>query len=231
MSYPIIVADPGSTHEGSLEKARELIQYAALAKADCIKFQLFQGPEYTQSGNVALPYGWFPLLRSHGFQCGIDVTASVFDPEALELVMLSEPPVHHVKLAYSMRNRIDWIETLLATRQTCVVSTDLFTLQKYPKHENLIPLLVNRDNHGSVYPTPWLTDFEGMFVPGRFKGFSDHSVGIREAERAVKEGARWIEKHLRPPEACKVPDAAFALVPSEFERMVRVLKSDSVDWA
>jgi len=63
--FPVfIIAEAGTSHGGSLPKAKELVQAAAESGADCIKFQIVFAEEiiHPKTGLVALPGGNIPLF-------------------------------------------------------------------------------------------------------------------------------------------------------------------------
>ena len=61
----LIIAEIGTSHEGSVEKARQLVDAAAQAGADCIKFQWVYADEilHPNTGFVNLPTGKIPLYE------------------------------------------------------------------------------------------------------------------------------------------------------------------------
>ena len=56
---PLIIAELGTSHNGDIVKAREMIDAAAKAGADCVKFQMVFADEilHPNTGEVALPGG------------------------------------------------------------------------------------------------------------------------------------------------------------------------------
>lgn len=105
---PLIIAEIGTAHQGSREKARELINRAAEAGANCIKFQWVYAREilHTLTGKVSLPggsvslyeefkkleqpYGFYSFLKEETEKTGALFLCSPFGPESLsELLSLS----------------------------------------------------------------------------------------------------------------------------------------------
>jgi len=213
-----IICDPGSTHMGKKAYALELIQIAADAGCNVIKFQLFPDlPLYLDKGNIPVPYGWFDELLIAGKRCGIQVTASVFDEDAIELVAKKQVP--YIKFAYARQHWLDKIQGLLNIGRKVMVSTDCEKDHLLPKHNNLIKLYCVAE-----YPVKSLLDFESLFFE-RFDGFSDHTLGWKQAVRAVKAGAKIIEKHIKLPyEDCDCPDSRFALSPEDLVHFVEVVR-------
>lgn len=212
-----IVLDPGSTHMGDKRLAKELIDKAAEAGADYIKFQLFPNDKkYTESGNIPLPYDWFPELKKYA-RGKIKVTASAFDKQGLDILRACE--VDFYKFAYSQQDQLNYIQGLLNVGKTVVVSTDVMNLYKLPSHKNLVSLFCQ-----PIYPTMHKTNFDDLFPP--FQGFSDHSLGISESVEAAKAGAKWIEKHmtLQYTDCLDTPDGKFALLPDQAKDLVQAIR-------
>ncbi len=65
MPKTVIIAEVGTSHEGSLEKAIKLIDLSCTCGADCIKFQWVYAHEilHPKTGNVDLPSGNIPLYE------------------------------------------------------------------------------------------------------------------------------------------------------------------------
>jgi sialic acid synthase SpsE len=221
----IVVFDPGSTHCAKKDYAFRLIEVASESGADAIKFQLFPNTrEYTDNGNIPMPYDWFPELIRYAKQVKnpISVTASVFDFSAVELVNRYRPDF--IKFAYSQQNKLEWIEGLLSIGANVVVSTDVMKRHHLPLDRKNLAVLFCQP----IYPTMWKTNFTGLF-PDLFLGFSDHSLGIEESLNAVKAGARWIEKHITLPynDCLECPDGKFALKPDEAKLFVQRIRECS----
>lgn len=78
----LIIAEIGTSHEGSLEKARALVDAAADSGADAIKFQWVYADEilHPKTGFVALPTGNIPLYeRFRQLECPPDFYRQMID--------------------------------------------------------------------------------------------------------------------------------------------------------
>jgi len=219
----LIVADPGSTHCGRRKNAFELVDRAAEAGADVIKFQLFP-KEMAKGGNQYLPYDWFRTLHLYGKDRKrkegarpIKVAASVYDQEAMSIVAKLDVPF--VKFGYSMRNKRDNINGFLNLGKQVIVSTDVMG-NDYEPHDNLKRLFVYTEQGKVAYPVIAEMNFRGLFPA--FDGLSDHSLDVTTPLNAVGYGAKIIEKHLtlEYTESLQTPDGKFALTPPEFKKMV-----------
>ena len=96
-----IIAEAGSNHNGNLQQAKHLIEVAADAKADAVKFQLFRASKlYAKNAgqseylnldrsindiisDMEIPYDWLPELATHCETMGIIFLSSAFDEESV----------------------------------------------------------------------------------------------------------------------------------------------------
>ncbi len=116
-SGPYVIAEIGVNHEGSLDLARRLVELAASAGADCVKFQTYKAetlaskdsPSYwdlslepTQSQfSLFKKYDGFnapeyEALAAHAHSCGVAFASTPFDMNAVEMLA---PLVHFYKIA------------------------------------------------------------------------------------------------------------------------------------
>lgn len=124
------IADIAANHDGSLDRARKLIQRAAEAGADAAKFQHFRaekivsdfgfrslgGPQSHQAKwsksvfevyeEASLPWEWTPALKACCDQAGIDFLSTPYDFEAANML---DPYVQAFKIG---SGDITWTEIL-----------------------------------------------------------------------------------------------------------------------
>jgi sialic acid synthase SpsE len=115
--YPYVIAEIGVNHEGSLEKALEMVRSAANAGANAVKFQTYKAstlasknsPAYwdqskeptTSQYKLFQKYDGFgqqdyEVLKNACDQCGVDFMSTPFDVQCLEWLM---PLMDIVKIA------------------------------------------------------------------------------------------------------------------------------------
>lgn len=214
-----IVGDVGSTHMGNIEYCFEAVDLAGKIGLDTVKFQLFPDTaEYTTTGNVVFPLPWnqtWVELMQYAKDKMVDITASVFSRDALEILCKTKP--NFIKFGYGMKEKTNWQSICQDNYgiQT-IVSCDVMTAADiYPKAKKLYCI--------PEYPVRYLIDFSDIFP--RFYGFSDHTLGTKQTLRAVSEGALMVEKHVRLDHMdVKCPDAAFALTFPEMEKLINKVK-------
>ena len=125
------IADIAANHDGSLERAIQLIGLAAQAGADAAKFQNFRGPELVTENrfrhmqapdsrlakwkksvtevynDASVPFEWTPVLKEACDQAGIDYFSSPYDFEATDML---DPFVPAYKIG---SGDITWLEACL----------------------------------------------------------------------------------------------------------------------
>ena len=129
----LIIAEIGTSHEGSIEKARQLVDAAAGAGADCIKFQWVYADEilHPDTGFVELPTGKIPLYeRFKQLECdksfykemldyvhskGCTFCCSPFGLRSLEELLEIKPD--YVKIASPELNHFPMLERLAEYRR------------------------------------------------------------------------------------------------------------------
>src|SRR3972149_1170573 len=90
-SRVFVIAEVGSNHDGKLEQALELIDAAAHAKADAVKFQSFVPDEiasptqeklynFFATPGRAMPPTWWGVLRRRADKHGLYLLSTPFDP-------------------------------------------------------------------------------------------------------------------------------------------------------
>lgn len=212
---------------GKLAYMKEAIDYCADIGAYAIKFQLFPNrwpwmfktvgtanPEPT--GNVWLDPEHLHTLFDYA-KGRIKLTASVFDKESLDLLIPHKPAF--IKFAHSQKHQEEWIRLALHNEIEAIVSCDVMT-----DHE--VPLGAKKLYCIPEYPVRYQIDFEGLFP--RFDGFSSHTLGIHQDEKAIMAGARMIEKHFTLPHPeITCPDSRFALNIREMRKLASICRYSS----
>lgn len=197
-----LIAELGSCHMGKLERIKEAIDRCkAVGTISALKLQLFPNEaKYTSVGNVWLSQEIFKEAFAYGKEVGLPVTASVFDMESYYFLRNLQPDF--IKFAYSQHHQW-WIKDCLDHRFEAIVSCDVMSdCHIDPRATKLYCI--------PQYPVQFQVIFDTLFP--RFDGFSDHTLGIKQTQRAIDSGAKTIEKHVRlgyEDETC--PDAYFAV--------------------
>ena len=235
-----VIAEIGSNHDGSLDEAVRLIEAAAGAGADCVKFQSFRAetlvspehPGWATLQRLSLPPAWYPDLKATAGRCGVHFTASPFDLEALrDLVAVGVPAI---KIASGDLTYTDLLQAAAATGLPLVVSTGAAYLGEVDEAMRCMRAAgasqIALMHCASVYPATFaaanvraVATLRAAFrVP---VGFSDHTPGHAAALAAVALGGRLIEKHITFDRSQSGPDHSYALTVDEFADLVRNIRA------
>ena len=197
---PRIIAELGSCHMGSLERILTVIDSLEGTGID-LKLQLFPDKAPYTPTNIYLPQDMFTKAFFYARGKGVNLSASVFDKESFEFLLEHRPTF--IKFAYSKKEQVEWVEETLSNKIEAIVSCDIMTDSKVPKEATKLYCIPE-------YPVRYEVNFDELFP--RFFGFSDHTLGFRQTQKALETGAKLIEKHVRiglNDETC--PDAFFAV--------------------
>ena len=214
--HVLVIAEAGVNHEGDLDRALTMVEAAAAAGADAIKFQTYKTERLLMRKETArveqrrkFEFGTdaFRALAAHARECGILFLSTPFDVESLWLVDELAPAI---KVASPDFDNLAFIRQALATGKPIIISTGMSneteiaaTLDFIRTHSG--PAFVRQSltllHCVSLYPAPpaavnlrsipYLAERFGVEV-----GYSDHAMGITMCLAAVALGARIVEKHF-----------------------------------
>ena len=242
-----LIAEVGANHNRDLSIARGMIDVAADAGANAVKFQTYSGEriystkapkfEYLKEisdrspaellEEISLPREWQPELAAYARERQIDFFSSPFDHEAVDELAALEVPA--MKIASFEIVDLPLIEKAASTGIPLVISTGMATLGEI--EEALVAAARGGGRQvalmqcTSVYPAPAArvnlramdTMREAFGVP---VGLSDHTEGINVAVAAAARGAALIEKHFTLDRGQSGPDHPFAIEPGELRVMI-----------
>lgn len=244
-----IIAEAGSNHNGRLELAKQLIDTAASAGADAVKFQLFRAermysrragtseylkmpqPIYDIIAQMEMPYDWLPQLAAQCERVGISFLASVFDEESADRL---NPFVTAHKIASYEMTHLPLVRHVAAMGKSLIISTGTANLEEVSETVEAVRQAGNPAvalmQCTAAYPAPVeslnvraVTTLKARFgVP---VGLSDHSRNpLVGPLAAVALGANLIEKHITLDNDLPGPDHGFAIEPDELRLMVRSIR-------
>ena len=244
-----VIAEAGANHNRDLGIARELIDVAADAGADAVKFQTYTGKDIYSSKTprfeylkderspqelldaIALPREWQPELADYARARGITFFSSPFDTAAVD--SLAELGVPAIKIASFEIVDVHLIRYAAEVGVPMIISTGMAT---YGEIEDALEAVAGAGNDrlallrcASVYPAPPeimnLRAMETMRSAfGVPVGLSDHTHGIAVAAGAAALGAELIEKHFTLDRTMEGPDHPFAIEPDELKALVQSVR-------
>jgi len=226
--------------------ARQLIDVAAEAGCDAVKFQTYSGDRiYSRVARskylegfaasspaelleeISLPREWHSVLGEHARERGIDFFSSLFDHQAVD--ELAEVGVPLLKIASGEIVDLPLIRRAAATGIPLIISTAMATLAEVGEAlaaaERAGAPAVALMQCASVYPAaPALINLRAMDTLraafGVPAGLSDHTMGIAVPIAAAARGSAMIEKHITLDRTMQGPDHSFATEPDELKAMV-----------
>ncbi len=251
MNHVSILAEIGSVHDGSFGNACKLIEAAAAAGADAVKFQThiaraetlrnapappyFQGESrYEYFERTSFTLDQWRRLKAHCEEHGVEFLSSPFSLEAVEL--LEQVGVARYKVGSGEITNLPMIEAIAQTGKPVILSSGMSTwaeldaaVETLRKYHDRITLL----QCTSEYPCPH--EEVGVNVMQEMReryglpvGLSDHTLTNYAAFAAVTLGATVIEKHFTFSRLMYGSDARHSLEPAEFADLVRGVRAIEV---
>jgi sialic acid synthase SpsE len=246
----LVIAEIGTGHGGSQDKAKELIAAAAAAGADCAKFQCVFAEEiiHPNTGSVPLPGGSIALYeRFHALEMGEDFYASVKAyAESLGLVFLCTPfgiasarllrrlGCEAMKVASPELNHFPLLDELASYGLPTILSSGVSTLADIdralrrfvgrPGGIALLHCVTSYPAPASDYNLRILASLGSVF--GIPMGVSDHSLDpVLVPALSIASGAGIIEKHICLSRKESGLDDPIALAPADFAAMARAIRA------
>ena len=251
-----VIAELGTSHGGDPVKAGELIDAAAEAGADCIKFQIVYANEilHPNTGEVELPGGkislykrfkelemdpsFFAEMKEKVEKKGLTFLCTPFGTKSAAI--LRDLGAKCIKIASPELNYTALIEEIASYNLPTILSTGVSTLGDIEEAlsimgKNPSPAPLCLLHCVSSYPAPEkdynlrvLSNLGAIFgVPA---GISDHSLDpCLVPVLGTAAGAVVIEKHFCLSRQDPGLDDPIALPPAEFAKMVRSVRKAEKD--
>ena len=249
-SPTFLIAEIGNNHNGSLTLAKQLIEEAAKAGADCAKFQLRDldslyygrdmqsepgdlGQEYTEDLLTRFQLSWDETQIALDFvrECGMVPLCSPWD--MISLSRLLDFGVSGLKIASADLTNNDLLVAAAKSGKPLFVSTGMSTNEEIKQASQIL-----LDNYAtfsllhcnSTYPAPF-SDIHLLYMDVLKElslgpvGYSGHERGYEVCIAAVARGAKIIEKHFTLDRSMQGNDHRVSLLPSEFAAMTRCIRN------
>ncbi len=249
--YPTyFIAEIGGNFDGSIDKAKRLIDSAKEAGADCAKFQTFTAETIVSEGgfskmtlhgvhgswgrtvsevfkDVEFPMEWHQEIADYCKYVDIDFSTSPYFKEAVDLC--ADMNVPFIKIG---SGEITWLEMLDYTARKglpIMLATGDATMAEIDEAVRTIEKTGNKDLvlMQCITNYPSRIDSANVNVLRTYQnafncltGYSDHSPGHVVALASVILGGRVVEKHFTLNKKDKGPDHPHSMEPDEFKFMV-----------
>ena len=254
MKKTLIVAEAGVNHNGRIDLAYRLIDAAAEAGADYVKFQTWKSEaiisKYAKKAayqkettgteesmldmvrKLELSFEDFRRLKDHCDAAGIGFLSTPFDTESAQF--LSSLGIKILKVPSGEITNLPLLETVAGLPGSVFLSTGMSELWEIRDAVSVLQKNAKKDvtvlHCNTQYPTPMRdVNLRAMQTLkeqlGLPVGLSDHSQGIEVPIAAAALGARVIEKHFTLSRGMEGPDHRASIEPDELCRMVRDIRN------
>ena len=249
----LIIAEAGVNHDGNLEKAKELIDVAYEARADAVKFQLFNTKKYASKDaflatyhkkglinkkeNIKQLLKRLELSQKQYLEClkyakkkNMFIFCTPFDVSNVNF--LNSLKTEILKIASFSLTNFPILEAAAKTKKALILSTGLHNLGEI---EDAVKLIKRHNNNFALlqctshYPSE--AKDANLRVMNTLKnafncivGYSDHTMGINIPLAAVAMGAKIIEKHYTLKTNDFGVDHDASINPKELKNMVEGIR-------
>ena len=251
MNKVFIIAEAGVNHNGSFELAKQLVDKACEAGADCVKFQTFK-PENLVNKNAqkakyqikntgnsesqldmlkkfSLTFDNFKELKEYCDKKGIMFLSTPFDLESIDF--LADLGIKIFKIPSGEITNLPCLKKINSHKKEVILSTGMSTLNEIQDALNILKdCKVSLLHCTTEYPCPYdNVNMKAMLtMKDKFNlpvGYSDHTQGIEIPIMAVAMGATIIEKHFTLDKNMEGPDHKASLEPDELKQMVKEIRN------
>lgn len=254
MNKVYIIAEAGVNHNGQFDLAVKMIEEAAKAGADAVKFQTFKAEllvskkapkaryQIENTGNdesqlmmlkkLELSERDFIKLAEYAREINIDFLSTPFDNDSIDFLNNLDMP--YFKIPSGEITNLPYLSKIASTRKPVIISTGMCTMDEIEQaldvfrdyNRDMITLL----HCNTQYPTPYVdVNLLAMRTMGnRFGvriGYSDHTPGIEIPIAAVALGAVVVEKHFTLDRNMEGPDHKASLEPEELKAMITAIRN------
>tara|TARA_B110000483_G_C18163741_1_gene530370 strand:- start:210 stop:1193 length:984 start_codon:yes stop_codon:yes gene_type:complete len=207
----LIVGEIGNNHEGNYKNAKKLIDMAAKAGVDAVKFQTYKTEKFISKidqknfkkfKKFELCYDQFKKLKVYANKKKLLFISTPLDLDSAAFLINNADAI---KIASSDNNFSQLHKKILASKKPLIVSTGFLNSQEISKLiKNLVK--IRKSNIAIMhciasYPTE--ENQVNMLSIKNIKdnsaiqsGYSDHTLGVEACLCAASLGARVIEKHI-----------------------------------
>ncbi len=248
LKKPYLIAEISGNHNGSLERAKELISSAKINGADCVKIQTYSPDTMTIKSKkkdfliegglwngfelwdlydwAQTPFSWHNDLFEHANNEGITLISTPFDESAVDLLESLDCPFY--KVASFELTDLPLIKYIAEKKKPIILSTGMANEKEISEAVNVVKSFGSGDfmllHCVSGYPTP--VDQINLNTIHLLKktfncdvGLSDHTLGNLSALQSISLGAKVIEKHFTLSRKDKGPDSEFSMEPKELKQL------------
>ncbi|ARE81220.1 N-acetylneuraminate synthase [Campylobacter helveticus] len=254
MKKVLIIAEAGVNHNGDLNLAKKLIEQAAKAGADVVKFQTFKAEDCVsikakkakyQLENTAKDESQLEMIKKlelsreahfelmkHCKKHNIAFLSTPFDLESV--AFLQSLNLSYFKIPSGEITNLPYLKAVARCKKKVLLSTGMANLAEIEAALEILRKNGTRDitllHCTTEYPAPFeevnLNAIKTLKEAFKLKvGYSDHTKGIVAALGAVALGAVVIEKHFTLDKTMEGPDHKASLEPSELKELCEGIRT------
>lgn len=240
---PFVIAEIGINHEGSEEKAIRMIDAAAAAAAECVKFQTHVVADemiendvvpgnadesiWTMMHRCALSAETEVRLKAYTESKGMLFLSTPFSRAAADRLERLGVPAY--KIGSGECNNYPLIEHIARFGKPVILSTGMNSLDSIGKavailRAHRVPYALLHCT--SIYPTPYdkvrlgaMTELAQSF-PDAVVGLSDHTLTNYPCLGAVALGASILERHFTADKSWPGPDIPVSMDPDDLHDLI-----------
>lgn len=255
LSSAYIIAEAGINHNGDIDIAKKLINIAALAGCDAVKFQ-------KRTPDICVPENMKPMMRStpwgemtyleykkkiefgkeeydeidsYAKSLTIDWSASAWDIPSLQFLDNYNLPFH--KVASAMTTNLEFLKEVALRKKLTYVSTGMCSWENIDKAVEIFkfakcPIVLMHTT--SVYPADdaflnlKLIETMARRYPEIPIGYSGHEASISPSIVAVTLGASVLERHITLDRSMWGTDHSASLEPTGLNQLVGAIRKISI---
>lgn len=242
---PLVIAEIGINHGGSLDVAKAMVQAAALSGCEMVKHQThFVEDEMTEEAKsifppnadvsifevmrrCALPPEAEKELKAYAESLGVIYISTPFSRAAADFLASIDVPAF--KIGSGECDHLPLIRHIARFGKPVIMSTGMQTLESIRPSVDILDkaaisyALLECTN---LYPSPpEIVSLKGVkdliaAFPRAVVGFSDHSIGPEMALASVALGASILERHFTDTRYRKGPDISCSMDPAELRFLI-----------
>ena len=254
-NYCYVIAEAGLNHNGDFNLAKKLIDVAANAGADAVKFQKRTVSKLAVKSVLDAKDDRFPefgdtyreirekhefdakqysILKEYSEKKGLDFIVTAFDIEAVDFLL--SIGVDKFKLASHSLTNIELLKYLSAKNKDVILSTEMSSIDEidtavkiFEKTNSSLKLM----HCISSYPTPFEQCNMNLLskLKDRYKlpiGYSGHEIGFLPTLVAVSMGAELVERHYTLDNKMVGFDHKMSLDPEKLNEMIDSIRSINI---
>lgn len=234
-NHPLVVAEIGGNHGGSLELAMEMVSAASAAGAEVVKFQTYRTHNllsrnedwFADFDQESLTPDEFRDLANYCANSGVTFLSTPFDEDSADLLERLDVPAF--KIASGDLNHLALLRHVAKKNRPIFLSTGASTWEDIDQAVETISGLSSAQlvilHCVAAYPAQD-TEANLKVIPEMEKrynlpiGWSDHTLGIDLALASVALGSMVIEKHFTTNQSLPGGDNEMSILPEDLTKLL-----------